>query len=179
MNLIKEVKGVIIMTTNIKSPQELYDEYSDVELLQDKELYKRSNAKYEKSNLSDFEQFLDNNCPFLIKNGTCKNKLDSNMPLALRSTIEIRLFINKHFFTLDLPEDKNKYVSYSIDTSNKNERTACLNSKYKTLLEKANWKIKYIGEYYDDSNWSDSINIHPTYKVYAQFKLIPIGKISE
>lgn len=165
------------MTTNIKNPQELYDEYNNVELLQDKEVYKKSNAKYEKSNLSDFEQFLDNNCPFLIKNGTCKDKLDSHTPLAVRSTIEIRLFINKHTFTLDLPEDQNKYVSYSIDTSNKNARTAYLHSKYKTLLEKAGWKIKYAGEYCD--NKSDSINTHPTNKIYAKFTLIPTEKISE
>lgn len=157
------------MCNNIKSPQELYDEYNDIELLQDKELYKKSNAKYEKSDLNDFEQFLDNNCPFLIKNGTCKNKLDSYTPLAVRSIVEIRLFINKEFFTLDLPEDQNKYVSYSIDTSNKNKRTACLNLKYETLLKQADWKIKYIGEYYDDD----------TNTVYAQFRLIPIEKISK
>lgn len=157
------------MYNNIKSPQELYDEYNDIELLQDKELYKKSNAKYEKSNLSDFEQFLDNNCPFLIKNGTCKNKLDSYTPLAVRSIVEIRHFINKQAFTLDLPEDQNEYVSYSIDTSNKNATAAYLNSKYEILLKQANWKIKYIREYYDDD----------THEVYAQFTLTPIKKISE
>ena len=157
------------MCNNIKSPQELYDEYNDIELLQDKELYKKSNVEYEKSDLSDFEQFLDNNCPFLIKNGTCKNKLDSYTPLAVRSIVEIRLFINKEFFTLDLPEDQNKYVSYSIDTSNKNATAAYLNSKYETLLKQAHWKIKYIREYYDDD----------THEVYAQFRLIPIEKISK
>lgn len=165
------------MCNNIKSPQELYDEYNDIELLQDKELYKKSNVEYEKSDLNDFEQFLDNNCPFLIKNGTCKNKLDSHTPLAVRSTIEIRHFINTQAFTLDLPEDQNKYMSCSIDTSNKNARMACLNSKYEAFLKQAGWKIKYMGEYYD--NQSDGINIHPTNKVYAQFTLVPIENISE
>lgn len=164
------------MSTNIKSPQELYDEYNGVELLRDKELYKKSTTKYEKLKLNGFEQFLDNNCPFLIKNGTRKNTLNKNDPLAYQANFEIKRFMNFKSFVLDLPEDENKYMAHSIDTSN-NKRIFWIEPKYKRILMQAGWQTKYVSKYYD--NMIDQINLNPTGKLYIQFALTPIKNISD
>lgn len=164
------------METNIKNPQELHDEYKNIELVHNKELYKKTTTEYKKSQLSDFEQFLDNNCPFFIKNGTCKNTINDNDPLAYQANFEIRRFMKYDNFVLDLPDDENKYIAYSTDR-HKNKIKFWIEPKYEIILMQAGWRTKYVSQYPD--NKIDQINVNPTGKVYARFALIPIIPIKK
>lgn len=162
------------METNIKNPQELHDEYKDIELVHNKELYKITTTEYKKIQLSDFEQFLDNNCPFLIKNGTCKNTINDNDPLSHQADFEIRRFMKDDNFVLDLPDDENKYMAYSTD-KHKNKIKFWIKPKYEIILMQAGWRTKYVRQYPD--NKLDQINTNPTGKVYVQFTLTSMKKI--
>lgn len=165
------------MTVNIKSPQELYDEYYDISKVNSRFLYTADmlknlipnlSKKYDESELSNFEQFLDQCCPFLIKNGTTKTRLGDNYCLACLTNHDVWQFIFMQKFMLDLPESETKYVTVTNDNSSK---SAYLNPEYKKLLNDAGWNVKYATYYCD--NVQDVFNPHPTGQTYVQFEMTP------
>lgn len=154
------------MVSNIKSPQEVYDEYITVVSLNKNLLYKKSKLKYESTELNDFEKFLDKYCPFLIKNGASKDDLDPNSDISKQADAELPKFIDSQRFTIDLPDYGNDYVAYKPGKDPTN-----LNANFESILHRAGWKITYVAKY----PVVDSGSITS----YAQFELSPIEPIKK